>query len=107
MAHGHHLFVITYSGYANGCRYHTKSYENDQSAQTSGVRLVAKTRQVSSSKGKNFVIGDMSFYGVIQEIWELNYNIFNVPVFKCDWIQNSVGVRSDELGYVLVDLNRA
>jgi len=62
--------------------------------------------QVSSSKDKNLVIGDMSFYGVIQEIWELNYNTFNVPVFKCDWVQNNGGVRIDELGYILVDLNR-
>ncbi|TYK08873.1 putative serine/threonine-protein kinase nek2 [Cucumis melo var. makuwa] len=54
--------------------------------------------QVSSSKDKNPVIGDMSFYGVIQEIWELNYNTFNVSVFKCDWVQNSGGVRIDELG---------
>ncbi|KAA0059821.1 transposase [Cucumis melo var. makuwa] len=107
IAHGPHPFVITYSGYAiNGCRYHTKSSEKDRSVQNSGVSLVAKTIQVSSSKDKNPVIGDMSFYGVIQEIWELNYNTFNVPVFKCDWVQNSGGVRIDELGYTLVDLNK-
>ncbi|KAA0035796.1 transposase [Cucumis melo var. makuwa] len=107
IAHGPHPFVITYSGYAiKGCRYHTKSSEKDRSVQNSGVSLVAKTMQASSSKDKNPVIGDMSFYGVIQEIWELNYNTFNVPVFKCDWVQNSGGVRIDELGYTLVDLNR-
>ncbi|KAA0062166.1 putative serine/threonine-protein kinase nek2 [Cucumis melo var. makuwa] len=107
IAHDPHPFVITYSGYAiNGCRYHTKSSEKDRRVQNSGVSLVAKTMQVSSSKDKNPVIGDMSFYGVIQEIWKLNYNTFNVPVFKCDWVQNSGGVRIDELGYTLVDLNR-
>ncbi|KAA0067714.1 hypothetical protein E6C27_scaffold352G00200 [Cucumis melo var. makuwa] len=107
IAHGPHPFLITYSGYAiNGCRYHTKSFEKDRSVQNSGVSLVGKTMQVSSSKDKNPVIGDMSFYGVIQEIWELIYNMFNVPVFKCDWVKNSGGVRIDELGYTLVDLNR-
>ncbi|KAL0556822.1 hypothetical protein IC582_005339 [Cucumis melo] len=107
IAHGPHPFVITYSGLAiNGCRYHTKSSEKDRSVQNSGVSLVAKTMQVSSSKDKNPVIGDISFYGVIQEIWELNYNTFNVSVFKCDWVQNSGDVRIDELGYTLVDLNR-
>ncbi|KAA0066216.1 transposase [Cucumis melo var. makuwa] len=107
IAHGPHPFVITYSGYAiNGCRYHTKSSEKDRSVQNSGVSLVAKTMQVSSSKDKNPVIGDMSFYGVIQEIWDLNYNTLNVSVFKCDWVQNSGGVQIDELGYTLVDLNR-
>ncbi|TYJ99710.1 putative serine/threonine-protein kinase nek2 [Cucumis melo var. makuwa] len=98
IAHDPHPFVITYSGYViNGCRYHTKFCEKDQSVLNSGVSLVAKTTQVSSSKDKNPVIGDMSFYGVIQEIWELNYNTFNVSVFKCDWVQNSGGVRIDEL----------
>ncbi|KAL0560459.1 hypothetical protein IC582_000864 [Cucumis melo] len=62
--HGPHPFVITYSGYAiNGCRYHTKSSEKDQSIHNSGVSLVAKTMQVSISKDKNPVIGYMSFYG--------------------------------------------
>ncbi|KAA0046039.1 transposase [Cucumis melo var. makuwa] len=42
----------------------------------------------------------------VQNSGELNYNTFNVPVFKCDWVQNSGGVRIDELGYTLVDLNR-
>ncbi|KAA0046780.1 transposase [Cucumis melo var. makuwa] len=57
IAHGPHPFVITYSGYAiNGCRYHTKSSKKDRSVQNSGVSLVAKTMQVSSSKDKNLVI---------------------------------------------------
>ncbi|KAL0553560.1 hypothetical protein IC582_007458 [Cucumis melo] len=107
IAHGPLPFVITYNDYAiNGCLYYTKSYEKDRSVQNSGDDLVVKTMLVSSSKDKNSVIGDMSFYGVIQEIWELNYNTFNVPVFKCDWVQNNGGVRIDELGYVLIDLNR-
>ncbi|KAA0064039.1 putative serine/threonine-protein kinase nek2 [Cucumis melo var. makuwa] len=107
IAHGPHPFVITYSGYAiNERRYYAKSSEKDRSVQNSGVSLVAKTMQVSSSKDKNSIIGDMSFYGVIQEIWELNYNTFNVSMFKCDWVQNSGGFRINELGYILVDLNR-
>ncbi|KAL4033160.1 hypothetical protein IC575_006246 [Cucumis melo] len=66
IAHGPHPFVITYSCYAiNECRYHTKSSKKDRSVQNSGVSLVAKTMQLSSSKDKNPVIGDMSFYGVI------------------------------------------
>ncbi|KAA0043051.1 hypothetical protein E6C27_scaffold75G001380 [Cucumis melo var. makuwa] len=48
----------------------------------------------------------MSFYGVIEEIWELNYNSFKVAIFKCDWVENSGGIKTDELGFVLVDLSR-
>ncbi|TYK09350.1 transposase [Cucumis melo var. makuwa] len=48
----------------------------------------------------------MSFYGVIEEIWELSYNSFKVAIFKCDWVENSGGIKTDELGFVLVDLSR-
>ena len=37
------------------------------------------------------------------------YYAFIVPhhlVFKCDLVQNNANVQIDELGYVLVDLNR-
>ncbi|KAL0546093.1 hypothetical protein IC582_015998 [Cucumis melo] len=85
IAHGPYPFVIKHNSYAiNGCRYHTESYDKNRSVQNSGVSLVAKTMQVSSSKDKNPIIGDMSFYGVIQDIWKLNYNTFNVAVFRCD-----------------------
>ncbi|KAA0052798.1 transposase [Cucumis melo var. makuwa] len=40
----------------------------------------------------------MSFYDVIEEIWELNYNSFKVAIFKCDWVENSGGIKTDELG---------
>ncbi|KAL0546338.1 hypothetical protein IC582_016245 [Cucumis melo] len=90
IAHGSHPFVIKYNSYAiNGYRYHTESYDKKRSVQNSGVSLVAKTMQVSSSKDKNPIIGDMSFYGVIKDIWELNYNTFNVAVFRCDWVENN------------------
>ncbi|TYK27216.1 transposase [Cucumis melo var. makuwa] len=95
IAHDPHPFVIKYNSYAiNGCRYHTESYDKNRSVQNSGlqnngVSLVAKSMQVCSSKDKNPTIGDMSFYGVIQDIWELNYNTFNVAVFRCDWVENN------------------
>ena len=44
--HDTHHFVIAYGGYAiNGCCYHTKSCDKDQSVQNSGVSLVAKIMQ--------------------------------------------------------------
>ena len=107
IAHGPHPVVTTYNSYAiNGCHYHTKSHDKNKTVQNSGVSLVAKTMQVCSSKDKNPIIGEMSFYGVIEEIWELNYNSFKVAIFKCDWVENSGGIKTDELGFVLVDLSR-
>lgn len=48
----------------------------------------------------------MSYYGVIQEIWELDYHIFPMTVFKCDWVENNNGVKIDKNGMTLVDLSR-
>ncbi|XP_031741715.1 uncharacterized protein LOC116403911 [Cucumis sativus] len=82
IAHGPHPFVIRYSGYAiNGCRYHTQSCDKERSVQNSGVSLVAKTMQVSSSKDKNLVIEDI---GV--QIDELSYVLVDL---------NRVGHKSD------------
>ncbi|KAL0543801.1 hypothetical protein IC582_018906 [Cucumis melo] len=107
IAHGPHPVVTTYNSYAiNGCHYHTKSHDKNKTVQNSGVSLVAKTMQVCSSKDKNPIIGEMSFYGVTEEIWELNYNSFKVAIFKCDWVENSGGIKTDELGFVLVYLSR-
>ena len=68
--------------------------------------LVATTMEVSSAKDKNSVVCDMSFYGTIQEIWEVNYNMFKIVFFKCNWVQNNAGVPKDDLNYTLVDLSR-
>ena len=62
--------------------------------------------QIASAKDKNPVFGEMSFYGVIKEIWELDYHMFRIPVFKCDWVESNGGIKVDDLGYTLVDLNR-
>lgn len=62
--------------------------------------------QVASARDKKPVDVDMSFYGVINEIWELDYTQFRVPLFKCDWAESSKGVKVDDLGFTLVNLNR-
>ncbi|GJV52760.1 putative transposon, En/Spm-like protein [Tanacetum coccineum] len=46
------------------------------------------------------------YYGVLQEIWVLDYRFRQIPLFKCDWVNHkSGGVKRDKLGYTLVDLN--
>ena len=45
------------------------------------------------------------FYGWIEEIWELDYVNFKIPVFCCKWIDNGRGVERDEDGFVTVDCN--
>jgi hypothetical protein len=65
--------------------------------QNSGVTLVALAAS-----------GDMPqpFYGWIEEIWEVDYVKFKIPLFYCKWIDNGRGVQRDEDGFVTVDFSR-
>ena len=48
----------------------------------------------------------MCFYGVIEEIWVLDYTFFKVLVLKCAWVNNHGGVKTNDLGFTLVELER-
>ncbi|KAL0554394.1 hypothetical protein IC582_008314 [Cucumis melo] len=107
IAHGPHPVVMIYEGYkVNGICYNTKRRDDTRTIQNSGVMFVASTMHVASAKDKNPIIADMSFYGVIQGIWEVSYNTFGVTLFRSDWVDTKNGVRVDDLGFTLVDLNR-
>ena len=62
--------------------------------QNSGVRIDAYQDQVGSS----------TYYGRIEQIWELNYLNFKVPLFRCSWVNIRTGVKVDKEGFTLVDL---
>ena len=62
--------------------------------------------QIASSKDKNTIFGELCFYEVINEIWDLDYNMFTIPIFKCDWVDDKNGIKVDELGFTLVDFSK-
>ena len=62
--------------------------------------------QIASAKDQNPVFGELCFYGIITEIWDLDYTMFRIPVFKCDWVDNRNGIKVDDLGFTLVDFNK-
>ena len=62
--------------------------------------------QIASTKDKNLIFGELCFYGIIIEIWDLEYTKFKIPVFKCDWVDNNNCIKFDELGFTLVDLTK-
>lgn len=68
--------------------------------------IMASAMHFSSSKDKNPVLASIPYFGVIEEIWELDYSKFKVPVFKCKWVNSNNGVQTDEFGYTLVDLDK-
>ena len=88
--------------YINGYTFRTKS--NDGIVyQNSGVSVEAADLHISkevATTRKAF------YYGILQEIWVLDYRIRQIPLFKCDWVNSkNGGVKRDNLGYTLVDLN--
>ncbi|XP_074336395.1 uncharacterized protein LOC141673544 [Apium graveolens] len=101
------FFVMTYEGYpVDGVRYFTKERDDVRVVQNSGVSLVANTVQVSSAKDLNPIESEMTFYGFILEIRELDYHAFKAPLFLCNWADNDKGIKVDDLGFILVDLSR-
>jgi len=90
----------------NGCRYYTKTRDSIRVNQNSGVSIVADTAQVASRKDKNPVFGPMTWFGYIHEIWILLYKTMKVPLFKCKWVDDRA-VKTDDLGFTSVDLNKA
>ncbi|KAL6204905.1 hypothetical protein ACLB2K_022172 [Fragaria x ananassa] len=76
------------------------------SFQNSSVTLLANAMQVASARDQNPSDGAMDFYGVIRSIWEVDYYKFMVPVFHCDWVESTRAVKVEELGFMLVKLNR-
>ena len=68
--------------------------------------VVAEAMHFSSSKDKNPVLASMAYYGVIEEIWEMTYNKFKFPLFKCMWVNNNAVVVDQQFGFTSVDLER-
>ncbi|KAI5350198.1 hypothetical protein L3X38_003089 [Prunus dulcis] len=103
---GPNMAVPLYRSYLiKGIKFNIKAQDDVRTTQNSGVYLLAHTMQVASAKDKNPILSNMGFYGVIQEIWDLDYQKFTIPVFRCDWIDSS-GLVVDELGFTLVDLSK-
>ena len=43
---------------------------------------------------------------IITEIWELDYIMFRIPIFKCNWVDNKSGIKVDEFEFTLVDFTK-
>ena len=48
-----------------------------------------------------------TYYGAIEDIWELDYGPLKVPLFRCQWVRlTGGGVMIDDSGMTTVDLNK-
>ena len=74
--------------------------------QNSGVMLVVEAMYFSNPRDTNPISVSQTYYGVIEEIWEMMYTTFRVPIFKCRWVDNNNGVKTDDLGITSVNFNK-
>ncbi|XP_013729011.2 uncharacterized protein LOC106432716 [Brassica napus] len=103
LAFGPRAEAQTYKGYiVNGHRFHTDDVQ--RKTQNSGVSYEAFTMCRSSARDTNQKADIVAYYGVIQEIILLDYQMFQVPLFKCKWANKGHGVTEEE-GFTLVNLH--
>ena len=89
--------ILTFQGYEiNGNTFYTADQDKKSTNQNSGVRFDA-----SNNNGKKD-----TYYGYIEQIWELDYGpSFKVPLFRCKWLNLQGGVNVDpQYGMTTVDL---
>ncbi|KAF2302952.1 hypothetical protein GH714_011784 [Hevea brasiliensis] len=104
LAKGPNNVAKRYNGYfINGHRFHTRKRDAKCKTQNSGVTLQALTPSFESSRDQNPITGDVTYYGAIDEIIEIDFwDCSSVILFKCDWFQSE----KDEDGLTCVNINK-
>ncbi|XP_071697481.1 uncharacterized protein [Rutidosis leptorrhynchoides] len=100
--------VFQYQGYdINGYTFYTKAQDKKSKTQNRGVTVIASSTEFTMvNREERSRIAKKSYYGVIQEIWELDYgDSYTIPLFKCKWVNNNRGVQVDEDGFTTVNLS--
>ncbi|KAC9748329.1 hypothetical protein E3N88_45306 [Mikania micrantha] len=106
LGQGPYFKVRSYQGYyINGYTFYTKDQDEKSTMQNSRVIIIVSTTEFDTmDHSKMLRIAKESYYGVIQEIWELNYHSFVIRVYRCKWVNNRTCVKVDKCGFILVDL---
>nr|ABA97394.2 transposon protein, putative, CACTA, En/Spm sub-class [Oryza sativa Japonica Group] len=81
----------------NGYTFYTRAQDMKSTNQNNVVRIDAM--------GHNGTTG--TYYGAIEDIWELDYGSLKVPLFRCQWVRLTGGAEMiDDSGMTTVDLNK-
>ena len=92
--------ICTFQGYEiNGNTFYTVAQDKKSTNQNSGVRFDATDENGHCLE---------TYYGYIEEIWELDYGpTFKIPLFRCKWVKLTGGgvVVDQKYGMTTVDLN--
>ncbi|XP_013594286.1 PREDICTED: uncharacterized protein LOC106302291 [Brassica oleracea var. oleracea] len=105
IAYGPRCSARSYTGFiVNGQRFHTISV--DRKSQNSGVYYEASAVCRSSAKDTSQVVDLVSYYGRVTYIILMDYNVFYVPLFRCQWAVKGNGVKIED-GFTLVNMNQS
>ncbi|XP_013607989.1 PREDICTED: uncharacterized protein LOC106314704 [Brassica oleracea var. oleracea] len=88
----------------NGQRFRTASV--DRKSQNSGVYYEATAVCRSSAKDISQVVDFVSYYGRVTDIILMDYNVFYVPLFGCQWVVKGNGVKIED-GFTLVNMHHS
>ncbi|XP_013694784.2 uncharacterized protein LOC106398827 [Brassica napus] len=105
IAYGLRCSARSYTGFiVNGLRFHTTLV--DRKSQNSGVYYEATAVCRSSATDTSQVVDLVSYYGRVTGIILVDYNIFYVPLFRCQWAVKGNGVKIED-GFTLVNKNHS
>nr|AAP12910.1 transposon protein, putative, CACTA, En/Spm sub-class [Oryza sativa Japonica Group]ABF97496.1 transposon protein, putative, CACTA, En/Spm sub-class [Oryza sativa Japonica Group] len=98
LARGPSGSIATFQGYEiNGYTFYTRAQDMKSTNQNSAVRVDAMGYDGTTA----------TYYGAIEDIWELDYGPLKVPLFWCQWVRlTGGGVMIDDSGMTTVDLNK-
>ncbi|QHO34136.1 uncharacterized protein DS421_9g264360 [Arachis hypogaea] len=110
LARGPSRYAKRFSTFSiNGFSFRTTNRDNGLKTQNSGVFLMSSTPCVASASDANVRNADLSYYGKLEDIIELNYNgRFQVTLFKCKWADTTRewGCRKDSWDFTSVNFSR-
>jgi len=98
LARGPSIIIMQYQGYEiNGYTFYTRAQDEKSTKQNSGVRIDA----IGNDGNKD------NYVGIIEEIWELDYEPLKVPLFRCQWVNRAVSsVTIDRFDITIVDFKK-
>jgi len=103
LAFGPRNVALEHKGFIiNGQRFHTDAVK--LKTQNSGVTYEAFSMCRSSARDMRQVADMITYYGVIKEILVIDYHMFRVPLFRCNWANTANGVKEED-GFTLVNLH--